>query len=190
MAITGPNGDGLPMIRAKIRSMAGNRQGAAAVEFALVAPMFLALIFSILEAGWFFFISSAVDQANANAARLIRTGQVQTGGVSRDAFFDEICNVVDTFGDCADTLTVDVSRYATFGALANDLNAPVCRDADDDVVAALPYDAGGQREIVRVRVCFLYNSISPGIGLNLDNTADGRHKIISVSIFRNEPYED
>lgn len=178
------------MMRARIRTLAGNKHGSAAVEFALVAPMFLALIFSILEAGWFFFVSSAVEQANASAARLIRTGQVQTGGITRAAFFNEICDIVDTFGDCDDTLTVDVSRYATFGALAADLSDPVCRDADEDAVDALPYEAGGQREIVRVRVCFLYKPINPGIGLNLDNTGDGHRKIVSVSIFRNEPYED
>jgi Flp pilus assembly protein TadG len=178
------------MVRAKIRSLGGNERGSAAVEFALIAPMFFALLFSILEAGWFFFVSSAVEQANANAARLIRTGQVQNGGVTREAFFDEICNVVDAFGDCAQTLTVDVSRYATFDALSNDLNATVCRDADDDAVDGIPYDAGGQREIVRVRVCFLYKPINPGIGLNLDKTGDGHRKIVSVSIFRNEPYED
>jgi len=162
-----------------------SRKGTAAVEFALVVPVFLALIFSVLEAGWFFFVSSAVEQANASAARLIRTGQVQNGGI-----FDEICDVVDAFGDCNEKLTVDISRYATFGALAADLAAPVCRDADDDDVDALPYETGVQREIIRVRVCFLYKPLNPGLGLNLDNTGNGYRKVVSVSIFRNEPFEN
>ena len=37
------------------RSGAGDQRGAAAVEFALVAPGFFALLFSIFEAGYFFF---------------------------------------------------------------------------------------------------------------------------------------
>jgi len=174
----------------RLCGFAKSRNGAAAVEFALVVPVFLALIFSVMEAGWFFFVSSAVDQANASAARLIRTGQVQTGGITKAAFFDEICDVVDAFGDCNDKLTVDISRYATFGALAADLAAPVCRDADDDDVDALPYETGVQREIVRVRVCFLYKPLNPGLGLNLDNTGNGHRKVVSVSIFRNEPFEN
>ena len=172
------------------RKLARAKGGAAAVEFALIAPLFLALLFSILEAGYFFFVSSAVDQAAARAARLIRTGQAQsaTTPISRQAFFDEICDVVQHFGDCASRLTVDVARYTDFATLAADLAAPVCRDADDAAVDALPYAVGAQREIVRVRICFLHKSINPGLGLDLSQAPDGSRKLISVTIFRNEPF--
>lgn len=163
--------------------------GASAVEFALVLPVFLALTFSVLEAGYFYFVESAVDAANAKAARLIRTGQAQTSSLSREAFFDEVCDVVDIFGDCSTQLTVDVSRYASFSALAADLSAPVCRDADPADVDALPYNAGGAKDIVRVRVCYLHKSFNPGLGLNLEKTNAGALRMISTSIFRNEPYE-
>lgn len=166
-----------------------NNSGSTIVEFAIIFPIFLALIFSILEAGWFFFVTSAVEQANEKAARLIRTGQIQNAGVSKADFEQEICNVVDLFGDCGEQLTVDVSRYASFGALAADLSDPVCRDADAAAVDAIPFSAGVQREVVRVRVCFLYKPLTPGLGLDLRQAADGSRKIVSVTIFRNEPYE-
>lgn len=168
-----------------------DQRGAAAVEFALIAPLFFALIFSILEAGWYFFVSSAVQQANANAARLIRTGQAQGGGMAKEDFFDEICRVVDSFGDCEKKLTIDITRYANFSALAADLSAPVCRDIDDPTIEGAQFDAsdyGSQREIVRVRVCFLYKPINPALGLNLAQTSHGDRKIVAVSIFRNEPF--
>lgn len=167
-----------------------DRRGATAVEFALVAPVFLALTFSILEAGYFFFINSAVDQAAARAARLIRTGQAQSVAtpITRDAFYDRICEVVQLFGDCASRLTVDVSRFSNFDELADDLSAPTCRDADDDDVAAIPFAPGAEREIVRVRICYLHKSINPALGLNLAETADGSRKMISVTVFRNEPF--
>ncbi len=167
-----------------------DRKGAAAVEFALIAPIFFALAFSILEAGYFFFVSSAVDQAAARAARLIRTGQAQstTDPINRDAFFDEVCEVVSLFGDCSERLTVDVSRFATFDELADDLSAPTCRDADDDEVDAIPYDPGGEREIVRVRICYMHKTINPALGLDLAEAPDGSRKLISVTIFRNEPF--
>lgn len=180
------------MKRKAYGAVRGDQRGSAAVEFALVAPLFLALVFSILEAGWYFFVRASVEQAGANAARLIRTGQAQNGGVSRDAFFDEICRVVKTFGDCNDTLTIDVARFGNFQALAADLSEPVCRDKDDPSIEGAQFDQsdyGGQREIVRVRVCFLYKPVNPALGLNLAQSSDGRRKIISVSIFRNEPFE-
>lgn len=165
------------------------RAGSSAVEFALVAPLFFALTFSVLEAGYFFFIESAVEAANAKAARLIRTGQAQTNSISRDAFFDEICDVVKLFGDCNERLTVDVARFSTFADLAADVAAPVCRDADPDAVAAIPYQAGGARDIVRVRVCYLHKSFNPGLGLNLEKAKGGAVKMFSTTIFRNEPYD-
>lgn len=168
-----------------------DKSGSTAVEFALIAPIFFALIFSILEAGWYFFVSSAVEQANANAARLIRTGQAQNGGIAKDDFYNEICRVVDAFGDCEKKLTIDISRYATFAALAADLSDPVCRDQDDPSIQGAQFDEsdyGAESEIIRVRVCFLYKPVNPALGLNLAQTKHGDREIVSVSIFRNEPF--
>lgn len=165
------------------------RRGSSAVEFAIVAPMFLALVFSILEAGYFYFVESAVEAANAKAARLIRTGQAQHNGLTRDAFFNEVCNVVKLFGDCNQRLTVDVARFSTFAALAADTSAPVCRDADPAAVDALPFGAGAARDIVRVRICYMHKSFNPGLGLNLEKANGGAVKMFSTTIFRNEPFE-
>jgi Flp pilus assembly protein TadG len=166
------------------------RRGSSAVEFALVAPIFLGLSFSILEAGYFFFVESAVDGANVKAARLIRTGQAQNNAISRDAFFNEICKVVDIFGDCNTQLTVDVARFNSFAQLAADASAPTCRDADQTAIDAIPFDVGGAREIIRVRICYMHKSFNPGLGLNLQKANNGALKMISTSIFRNEPYDD
>lgn len=164
--------------------------GSTAVEFAIVAPVFLALIFSIMEAGWFFFVNSAVQEANAAASRFVRTGQAQQNNVAPDEFFKRICSVVDNFGDCDKDLTIDISRYDDFGALASDLSQPQCREADASVAGAQfkAADYGAERDVIRIRTCFLYQPINPALGLNLAQTADGRRKIVSVSIFRNEPF--
>lgn len=183
----------------KLGTFGRDKRGSTAVEFALVAPLFFTLIFSILEAGWFFFVNSAVEQANATASRLIRTGQAQSSTdadgnpvYSRDAFFDEICRVVDSFGDCEDRLTVDVSRYANFAALSADLSSPVCRDANDTSIEGAQFsqaDYGGQNEIIRVRVCFLYKPINPFVGFTLPKDANGFRAMTSLAVFRNEPFE-
>ncbi|GJL92703.1 MAG: pilus assembly protein TadG [Hyphococcus sp.] len=161
------------------------------MEFAIVAPLLLALIFSIMEAGWYFFVTSSVHQASANAARLIRTGQAQNADMTADAFFQQICKVVSAFGDCNEKLTIDITRFNTFAELSDDLSQPVCRDRDDPTIQGSQFsqsDYGGQRDIIRVRVCYLYKPINPALGLNLAQTAHGERKIFAVSIFRNEPF--
>ena len=37
------------------RRIAGCRRGSAAVEFAIIAPIFLGMMFSMFEIGWFYF---------------------------------------------------------------------------------------------------------------------------------------
>jgi hypothetical protein len=43
-------------------------------------------------------------------------------------------------------------------------------------------------EIVRVRICYLYDTMNPALGANLSQTANGRRRIVSAHIFRNEPF--
>ncbi len=168
-----------------------DRRGSTAVEFAIVAPLLLALVFSIMEAGWYFFVTSSVQQASANASRFIRTGQAQNADMTADAFYQQICGVVSAFGDCNEKLTIDIEKFNNFAALSADMSAPVCRDKDDPTIAGAQFganDYGAQRDIIRVRICFLYKPVNPVLGLNLAATEHGDRKIIAVSIFRNEPF--
>jgi Flp pilus assembly protein TadG len=174
--------------RGRRRGFIKSREGSSAVEFAIVAPIFLALTFAILEAGFFFFIQSATEAANAKAARLIRTGQAQSGGFDKNAFFDEVCDVVKLFGDCNQRLTVEVKRYNSFAGLAADAAGTTCRDANQAAIDAMDYQAGASREIIRVRVCYMHKALTPGIGLKLAKAQNGQVKMISTSIFRNEPF--
>ena len=52
----------------------------AAVEFAIIAPVFFFLMFVIAETAMVFIAEQVMDNAVFETARLIRTGQVQDGG--------------------------------------------------------------------------------------------------------------
>lgn len=183
---------GFPEKRSR-RCLAGDRRGAAAIEFAIVAPVFLALMFSTFEVGWFYFANSVTDAATTTAARLVRTGQVQrwTGSNTEvfQKFYDVICNVVDSFGACNTHMTVEVQTYSSFDDLTADASDPTCADDDPVEVTAIPFKPGKESEIVRVRVCLLYNTVNPTIGLNLAESGTSTRRITSTMLFRNEPYE-
>jgi Flp pilus assembly protein TadG len=61
-------------VRAAWRQFRRNRGGSAAVEFALVAPMFFALLFAIIETALVFFAGQVLETVNQNSARMIMTG--------------------------------------------------------------------------------------------------------------------
>lgn len=178
------------MIRTRRRSGLRDDNGAAAVEFALVAPLFLALIFSIMEAGWFFFVSSTTERANEEAARLIRTGQAQDG-LSASDLFGRVCAVVKAFGECSETLGLDVTSFPDFASLAAAPAGADCPDPDALGAGNIQYtaaDFGDARDIVRVSLCLRYKPINPAIGLKLDRDETGSRRIRAETVFRNEPF--
>ncbi|MEQ8748904.1 MAG: pilus assembly protein, partial [Amphiplicatus sp.] len=107
-----------------------DRRGASAVEFAIVAPVFLMLMFSTFEVGWYYFVNSTVDGAATSAARMLRTGQAH--GVSSGEFFHQIvCPKVKLLGDCSSRMTVEVKKFDNFTDLAAHSTDPfVCKDAE------------------------------------------------------------
>lgn len=172
---------------------AADKRGSTAVEFAIVAPLFLMMMFSTFEVGWFFFANSVVDAAVGDAARLIKTGQVQRWGGDNqdklDTLYDDICNVVKAFGGCDNKLTIEVKNFTSFAALAADTTAATCADAPPDEVAAIPFEPGGELTIVRIRICYIYKTLNPAIGINMSEPGTNKRRLISTMIFRNEPYE-
>ena len=182
------------MIRALRKRLTGsgfhkNKKGSAAVEFAVIVPVFLGLMFSIFEVGWFYFANATVSAATTKASRLVRTGQAQQANMTKQEFFDEVCNVVQYFGDCSEKLTVDVAMFADFAALAADTSTATCGDAPEEDLSNIPYAPGVGSQIVRVRICFLYKTINPAIGVNLTEEGSTERRITSTLVFQNEPYE-
>jgi len=183
----------------KRRRLLYDKRGSAAVEFAIVAPIFLVMMFSMFEIGWFYFANSVVDASVADAARLIKTGQLQqssgTAEEHSDALFEGICDVLDKFGDCNDRLTVEVKKYASFEELSDDTAPATCADAPPGDIDAIEFEPGTESEIVRVRICFLYTTVNPIVGMKhikavkLGESGGNERRLISIMIFRNEPYE-
>lgn len=59
-----------------LKHFLGDKAGAAAIEFALIAPMLLALIFSTLEAGWTMVQTIMLDRALDMTVRELRIGKI------------------------------------------------------------------------------------------------------------------
>jgi len=170
------------------RRAVADKKGSTAIEFAIIAPTFLALMFSTFEVGWFYFANSQVDAATIDAARLIRTGQAQEQGLTKDQFFNQVCPHLAAFGNCTNTMTVEVQKYTSFAALAADNSPVVCRDAPQAAIDAITYNTGADEEIVRLRICLLYKTINPAIGVNVSEGTTGKRRLYGTYIFRNEPY--
>jgi Flp pilus assembly protein TadG len=168
-----------------VRRFVRKDDGAAAVEFAMVAAPFLALMFAILETAIVFFAGQVLETATADSARLVMTGQAQKGGLSQEQFKAEVCKRVLGLFDCDSGIKVDVRTYSSFAA-AN-TSKPI--DANGNVTFTPAYQPGSPGDIVVVRMLYEWPVYVSLLGLNLADLTGGKRLLMATAAFRNEPYE-
>ena len=178
-----------PLSRAKffrigtVRRFARRNDGAAAVEFAMVAAPFLALMFAIMETALVFFASQTLETAVADSSRLIMTGQAQTQNYDAAAFKTAVCSRIKGLFDCAG-IKVDVKTYTSFGSVDN--ARPV--DANGNLKTNFGYQPGGPGQIVVVRLMYEFPVYASLLGFNLSDLSSGKRLVMATAAFRNEPY--
>ncbi len=167
-----------------VRRFARRNDGAAAVEFAMVAAPFLALVFAILETALVFFAGQVLETAAADSARLILTGQAQKAGFSQAQFKEEVCKRVFGLFDCANGIQVDVRTYSAFGSA--DTSKPI--DANGNLTFTPSYTPGGAGDIVVVRLMYQWPVYVSLLGLNLADLAGSKRLLMATAAFKNEPF--
>jgi Flp pilus assembly protein TadG len=162
------------------------QDGAAAVEFGLVAAPFLALVFAIFETSVVFFAGQALETAVADSSRLIMTGQAQTQNFDGTAFKNAVCGKIYGLFDCQNGVYVDVRTFSTF----NNVTMPNPVDAQGNFQNNFLYQPGGPGDIVVVRLFYQYPVYVSLLGFNLSNINGGKRLLAATAAFRNEPYSN
>ncbi|MGE3150939.1 MAG: TadE/TadG family type IV pilus assembly protein [Pseudorhodoplanes sp.] len=168
-----------------IRRFLRRKDGAAAVEFAMVAAPFLALVFAILETAIVFFAGQTLETAAADSARLILTGQAQKTGMSQTQFKDEVCKRIYGLFDCASGIQVDVRTYSAFSSI----NSAKPVDSNGNLNVTPGYSPGGPGDIVVVRLLYQWPVYVSLLGLNFADLSGSKRLIMATAAFRNEPYQ-
>ncbi len=171
-------------------SLAKDRSGVTAIEFAFVAPPFFLLAFGIIEIGVAHLANRMLDNALVESARLIRTGQAQ-GNIAADEFKTQLCSSMPSFMCDKDEITgeermvIEVESIADF---ADAQSTDSLYDEDGNLRDDTKYDPGAASEIVVVNVVYKWPMMSSV--LEFDNGDHGfeRH-LTSTMVFRNEPWE-
>lgn len=172
-------------LTAPARCFARAQNGTAAVEFALVAAPFLALIFAILETALVFFAGQTLESAATDTARLIMTGQAQTANYSQDDFKTAVCNrLAGGLFDCSNGVYVDVKTYTSFTAITS--TPPITNGQLD--TSNMAYAPGKAGEIVVVRLYYQWPIYVSMFSDNLSNLNGNKRLLVATSVFRNEPF--
>ncbi len=211
MALQGWRGPRLKIERAFSRFRA-NRDGATAVEFAMVSVPFLGLLFAIFETAFVFFVTEATESATAEAARQIMTAQAQGKYTTSTQFRDNvICptatgtkSLIPSFIKCSN-LIVDIRTVGAGGASTTFAGADLSKASMIAPGFTPKYCIGVGGDIVVVRVLYpmpVYLSILSATSMTQVSqstsgqtnytSADGavgyKHVLMATAAFQNEPF--
>jgi len=163
-----------------------SEDGGSAVEFAIIIVPFVALLFAILETAVVFFAGQALENAVADSARLIMTGQAQTKGFDQNQFKQAVCARIAGIFDCTNGIAIDVKTYKDFGSIS--MTNPIDKNGkfvDDNFT----YQPGGPGDIVVVRLFYKWPVYLSMFGFNLADLTTGQRLLVGTAAFRNEPYQ-
>jgi len=168
------------------------RKGATAIEFALVAAPFLALLVALFETALVFFAGRVLDEVTEEASRYILTGQAQQANMTQAQFENYVCTSTNTAAlvsalfNCSN-LMVNVDSYSDF-ASASTGTPTLSFNADGTVSNTWSYSPGNPGSIVVVQIMYQWPIVLGPLGFNLSNLANGNRLLVSTAVFKSEPY--
>lgn len=166
---------------------ARREDGAAALEFAIVAAPFIALLLATLQTALAFFAGQVLESAVNDASREILTGSAQNAGLSQAGFATAVCSKVQALFNCS-KLMIDVQTASSFTA-ANTSTPTLTFDANGNVTNSWSYNPGNPGDIVVMRVMYQWPVFLGPLGLNLSNESNGNLLLMATSTFKNEPFQ-
>jgi Flp pilus assembly protein TadG len=193
-------------ILTRLRRMARSRDGATAIEFALLAIPYFIIIFAIIET----FVAFTAEQLVANAtdtmSRKLRTGQItynmtRTTDMTQAQFRQAFCNEISIMIGCSASeittpakLYLDVETYTSFGAIPTTIPRVSTAAYADINPAAFKFAPGGPSSINMVRAYYRWQVTTDIVRpyVTTIRPADGSMPtdflIIATTAFQNEKY--
>ncbi|MCK1735331.1 pilus assembly protein [Bradyrhizobium sp. 138] len=171
--------------RNRCAAFARDSRGATAVEFALVAAPFLALVIALIQTFLVFFAQQMLESVVRQSARLVMTGQVQSANMTQAVFKQKVCDQIVILFTCSG-LMVDM-QVATSWTSTNTAMPTLTYDGSGKVSNAWQYNPGVAGDIVVLRVLYEWPVVLGPLGFNLSNLSNGNRLIMSSAAFQNEP---
>jgi Flp pilus assembly protein TadG len=178
---------GIALKKRALRRFARARNGAAALEFALVAVPFFLLIIGLAEVSMIGFAQTSLNFAVSDVARDIRTGRAQLDGATQADMESRLCDGMGQFLvlNCEDNLFLDVNRFDSF--LSVNVDDPIQNDEFDS--GGFVFQPGAPADIVVVRAYYRWRVITPMFESAFQNVSGGERVLSATMMFRNEPYQ-
>ena len=158
------------------RNKSGSK-GVAAIEFALVAPVFFLVVFATVDFGWYFYVRHTIQSATREGTRLALVG-VQLKDQDNNEMTREQ-SIITTIQNQA-ALAIDKTKLTIYiYPVDSDYITPAGNNTNTSV------DAGQGGNFMRVHTLYTYKFFTPFIGKFFTG---GTSVIEANSLYRNEGF--
>lgn len=202
------------VVRRSCANLLRNREGTAALEFAIIAPVFFALLLAILYTMSIYLAQQMLETAAQSAGRLILTGSAQTMqlanghvGMSASDFKNVICNGASATNANGQATTIPVLLPAVLSCARLTVNVTTASayDVANTAAPTFTYDSNGvltstgtgynfqsggngKNRIIVLQLVYLWPTGTGPLGLNMADQPNGNRQLVATSVFTTEDY--
>jgi Flp pilus assembly protein TadG len=173
----------------RVLRFARARDAATAVEFALIAPAFLATLIAVFQTCVFMFAQAVIQNAATQAGRYFLTGQAQNNGCTASQIVNGGCGTLA--GVCPSALFtcsnmyIVVQNYSSFSSAST---SPPAMYNGTTPITSYAYNPGSPGNIMVVQLIYAWPVIGGPLGFTLANLPNSSAEMVGTSAFRVEPY--
>lgn len=165
---------------------ARREDGTASVEFVVVFPVIVAIMFQAFETGWLTVRQTMLERALDMTVRELRLGHFTNP--TNDTLRNYICSLTVVISDCTDSMLIELTPIDT-STWALPSPAATCVNRGATIQPVTTVDQGSGDELMIIRACAVVDLMFPwaGIGLDLPKDSQGGVALVAASAFVNEP---
>ena len=167
--------------RRRLRRLAANVRGSAAIEFAALAPLIIALTVGGMQVGAIYFAQTELARITNAASRNVMLG----GAINQTAaqFQSSLCANLAAIFSCSG-LMVSLTPQPSYSSIGT-TPPTLTFDSHGAVTNVFPYDPGTYGDIMVLQVMYLLPVVSGP--LFKFSTSSGQVFLVSTIVFKNEP---
>lgn len=170
-----------------LRDLLRDDSGLAALEWALIGPLFVLLLLATVELGLVLGTQATMDGATRDAVRLMRGGEFRAAPDPRAAFQNVLCSEMSLFASTASCRAGMVVSAVSSNGSAPLSFAPCAAGSASPSAQACPFETGNPGDLVGIQVTYNRPFLIPWVGSVLSAAAsDAQHvKLVSTVVYRN-----
>ncbi len=171
------------------RRLGCDARATTAVEFALVAPLVIALILGAMQIAVIYLAQAELENAAEQAARIVLTNQAPASGSAGQAsFLNAVCGYLPALFSCSGVM-VDLEAQS-ISATSSDalvLTPPTLTyGSTGQVTNSWNYNPGSPGKLMILRVMYQWPVVAGPLGLVFSDLANGTLFLSSTQVFQNE----